>query len=144
MQNIFMECFQSLDKFDEKKGAFKFWLRSLAINQILSAKRKKRLSCISLDEVKFETVYESASALDDLALEEVMKVLSEMPEQQAVIFNLFVIDGFSHVEIAAMLNINVNTSKSHLHRARKWAIKSLKKTNEEEEKSSKMKLRMIY
>jgi RNA polymerase sigma-70 factor (ECF subfamily) len=145
MQNIFMECFQCLEKFDAEKGVFKFWLRSLAINQLLSARRKKRLTCISLDEVTFETVYDTSSALDGLALEEVMKVLSDMPEQQAIIFNLFVIDGYSHIEISEMLDINVNTSKSHLHRGRKWAIKSLKKTKgEQEEDSSRTKLRMIY
>ncbi|MCH2224136.1 MAG: sigma-70 family RNA polymerase sigma factor [Crocinitomicaceae bacterium] len=143
MQNIFMECFQNIERFDSQKGVFKFWLRSIAINQILSSKRKKRLTCISLDEVRIDTVFDSSSVLDGLALEEIVKVLEEMPEQQAMIFNLFVIDGYSHVEIAEILDINVNTSKSHLHRARKWAIKSLEKIKGEED-SSRKKLRMIY
>jgi RNA polymerase sigma-70 factor (ECF subfamily) len=51
-------------------------------------------------------------------MEYLIKIIQELPDRYRLVFNLYVIDGYSHQEIAEMLNINIGTSKSNLFRAR--------------------------
>jgi RNA polymerase sigma-70 factor (ECF subfamily) len=55
---------------------------------------------------------------DDISMEYLIKIIQELPDRYRLVFNLYVIDGYSHQEIAEMLNINIGTSKSNLFRAR--------------------------
>ena len=55
---------------------------------------------------------------DDLQIDELLKYIQELPDRYRLVFNLYVLDGYSHKEIAAMLDINEGTSKSNLSRAK--------------------------
>lgn len=120
MQSIFMECFASLKKYDPIKGEFKFWLRRLAINQILNDQKKWQDKTIHLGLQEFLMTDEN-QIINILSVEEILTILEDMPSTYAQIFNLFVIDGYSHKEIAAMLNVNENTTRSYVKRGREWA-----------------------
>lgn len=128
MQIIFMEIFKSLPNFDSNKSQFKTWLTRITINQILLQKRKAKIDYTSLEyeninliENDFEVPIESKMDKEIL-----YGILSKMPSKYITVFNLFIIDGYSHKEIAQSLNIAENTSRILLHRGRVWAMKELK------------------
>ena len=75
----------------------------------------------SLDSKKADALTEDTKIEEQLlppSLEALMKLIQELPGQYRIIFNLYEIDGYSHREIAALLNISTGTSKSNLHRAK--------------------------
>lgn len=128
MQIIFMEIFKSLKNYDADKAQFKTWLTRITINQILLQKRKKRIDYTTLENEKINFI-ESKSTIPIEAKmdEEIMhKLLSRMPEKYVSVFNLFIIDGYSHAEIAEQLNISQGSSRILLHRGREWAMNELK------------------
>ncbi len=128
MQIIFMEIFKSLKKYDSNKSLFKTWLTRITINQILMQKRKAKIDYTTLEneninliENDFEVPIESKMDKEIL-----YGILSKMPSKYITVFNLFIIDGYSHKEIAQSLNITENASRILLHRGRVWAMKELK------------------
>lgn len=128
MQIIFMEIFKSLKKYDANKSRFKTWLTRITINQILMQKRKAKIDYTTLENeninlIKNDFEVPIESKMDKEILYE---TLSKMPSKYITVFNLFIIDGYSHKEIAQSLNINENASRILLHRGRVWAMKELK------------------
>jgi len=128
MQVIFMEIFKSLVKYDSQKSQFKTWLTRITINRILMQKRKKQIKYVDMEDEKFNLI-ESGYTLsieDKIDQEYFYKILRKMPEKYIAVFNLFIIDGYTHQEIAKELNISEGTSRVLLHRGRVWAMKNLK------------------
>lgn len=128
MQTIFMEVFKSLQKYDPAKSKFKTWLSRIAINQILVQKRKAKINYSSLETEEVHVVKSDFSIPVEARMdEEIMhQLLAKMPAKYSAVFNLFIIDGYAHAEIAKMLNISTEKSRILLHRGRIWAIKELK------------------
>lgn len=122
MQVIFTEVFQGLDKYESKRASFKTWLSSIAINQLLNILRKKNInfSAVSDDERVVVRDFSNPPS-SDFDLKFINKVLANMPEAYRVVFNLFVVEGYSHQEIAEELGISVSQSRISLHRGREWA-----------------------
>ncbi len=122
MQVIFTEVFQGLDKFDSKRASFKTWLSRIAIHQLLNILRKKNInfSAVSDDEQLVVRDF-SSHASSEFDMKFINKVLANMPEAYRLVFNLFVVEGFSHQEIAEELGISVSQSRISLHRGREWA-----------------------
>ncbi len=86
------------------------------INHILQLYRKETFLSLVNEEITeaVDVVIEE----DTVSMEYLMKIIQELPDRYRLVFNLFAIDGYSHQEIAEMLNINIGTSKSNLSRAR--------------------------
>lgn len=128
MQVIFSQVFASLKKFDSSKAAFKTWFTQITINQILTRKRKRKLQYLALEDSEIEVLnLETAVQVDALMdYETIYHILSKMPPQYITVFNLYIIDGYSHKEIAKKLDIAENASRVLLHRGRAWAMKKLK------------------
>ncbi len=129
MQTIFMEIFKSLDTYDPEKSAFKTWLSRVAINQILSQKRRQKINFSTLDSDEMNVVESSFSIPIESQMDEktMHEILRKMPTKYSAVFNLFIIDEYSHAEIADMLNITVGKSRILLHRGRVWAMQEFKK-----------------
>ena len=127
LQIIFTQIFASLKKYDSQKSKFKTWLTRVTINQILNQKRKHRISYQSLDGTNAEVLEIESSITVEASIdyETIQHILSKMPEQYIVVFNLYIIDGYSHKEIAEQLDISEGTSRVLLYRGRKWAMKKL-------------------
>lgn len=130
MQTIFMELFKSLPKYDANKSKFKTWLTRITINQILSHKRKWSKNTFTLDTDETNLIESNFSIPIEAQMDEkiMLEILSKMPEKYSSVFNLFIIDGYSHLEIANALDITESTSRITLHRGRAWAMKELKET----------------
>jgi len=84
------------------------------INHILQQYRNE----VFLSLVEDHVVEDVEIEYDDISIDYLMKIIQELPDRYRLVFNLNVIDGYSHQKIASMLNIKVGTSKSNLHRAR--------------------------
>lgn len=124
LQDIFSHCFINIKKYDSSKGEFKYWLRKLAVNIILQKKRKKNILDYSVNVEKLNH-HVDATTVDQLQMDDILKLLEKMPEKYATIFNLFVIDGYSNKEISKMLSINEGTVRSYVSRGRSWAAKQI-------------------
>ena len=127
MQIIFMEIFKSLKNYDSNKSQFKTWLSRIAINQILMQKRKAKIDYTNLKDEKINLIENKFSIPVEAKMDEeiLYGILSKMPKKYISVFNLFIIDGYSHLEIAKALNISEGTSRVLLHRGRIWAIKQI-------------------
>ena len=91
-------------------------MKRIVINTALQTYRQKNI--MSLVEENYPEEVEVEIDENNISLDFLLKIIQELPERYRMVFNLYVLDGFSHKEIASMLNIAVGTSKSNLSRAR--------------------------
>jgi RNA polymerase sigma-70 factor (ECF subfamily) len=113
----FIKIFTKLDKYS-KGLSFKGWLRRVMINSSIDYFRKNEKHYHSLDisHGHYETAHDNI--LDKLAEEDIIAAIQRLPPSYRMVFNLFIIEGYKHEEIANQLNISVGTSKSNLAIAR--------------------------
>lgn len=116
MITAFMKVFVNLKNF-EHKGSFEGWIRRIMINESISFLRAHKK--VSFIEDQFYNEAANNALESDFSLEEIQTLIDNLPEGYKMIFNLYVIDGYKHKEIAEMLGINEGTSKSQLSHARK-------------------------
>ena len=104
---------------------FRAWLRRIVVNTALDHYRKerRRMERITTDYAE-EDMTIAEDVIDKLSVEEIIKLLQELPESQRLVFNLYEIEGYSHQEIGEMLGFPAATSRTYLTRA-KQRIKSL-------------------
>jgi len=98
------------------------WIKSIFIHAALKQNQKSN-QLFYLDDYELSDNYSSDNwneALSNLETDELTRLIQQLPEGCRTVFNLFVIDGYSHNEIAKRLSISVGTSKSQLHDARKF------------------------
>ena len=115
LQDAFMVIFKKVDQY-KNKGSFEGWLKRICINTALQRYRKPGVFNLineeNIPEVTVEVDEESVS------LDFLLGIIQELPDRYRLVFNLYVMDGYSHKEIASMLEISQGTSKSNLARAR--------------------------
>jgi len=116
MADAFYTIFTKLDQLKDTR-AFEAWARKIAVNQcLLTLKRKVNFNIYIEDMSSGSEPSQAQSA--GLEEEDLLKLLDYLPEGCRTVFNLFAIEGYSHKEIAAMLNITEGTSKSQLNVSR--------------------------
>lgn len=119
LQDGFLQVFRDLRQFDSAKGSLQGWVRKVILNKVLQHLRKKKLPFASADVSEYANLLPgSENILSMLSAQEIVHFIQQLPEGYKVVFNLFMIEGYSHLEIAEMLGISVNTSKTQLHKAR--------------------------
>jgi RNA polymerase sigma factor (sigma-70 family) len=116
----FLKVFKHIGTFDEKKGEFGGWIRTIIIRTCIDLGRK---------EIKFsketnvleeaENVFISPAILNKLYAEDLLKCIHLLPAATRIVFNLSVIEGYSHGEIGEQLNIKESTSRWHLSEGKK-------------------------
>lgn len=126
LQEGFIKVFKSLGKF-RSEGSFEGWIRRIFVNTSIEHFRKK-VKLYNVSEVQENTIEDTElDALDILAAKDIIKIVSELSPGYKTVFNMHVIEGYSHKEIAGILGITEGTSKSQLARA-KGVLKKLIKT----------------
>lgn len=125
LQDGFVKVFGKLSYY-KGEGSLEGWIRRIVVNTALDQIRKdaKFRDDITLDDVDFKLELKG-NVLEDLAAEDLMQLINEMPTGYKVVFNMFAIEGYSHREIAEMLEVSENTSKSQYSRARGYLKKRL-------------------
>lgn len=118
-------------------GNFEGWVRRIMVNESLMYIRKNKAMSLEIEisETQIAPNYEVLG--DQLEAEDLMKFIAELPVGYRTVFNLYAIEGYSHKEIAKMLEINENTSKSQLSRARKLLQTRLNNLSEMEMRKKK-------
>lgn len=115
LQDAFITIFDKITQY-KNKGSFEGWLKRVVINTALQRYRKPGVYSLvneeNIKEVEVE-VEEDAIPLDYL-----LSIIQELPDRYRMVFNLYVMDGYSHREISELLTISQGTSKSNLARAR--------------------------
>ncbi|MBZ9730447.1 sigma-70 family RNA polymerase sigma factor [Salegentibacter sp. JZCK2] len=115
LQDGFITIFKKINQYEDK-GSFEGWMKRIVINTTLQKHRKEKYF-----EIINENLLEDPEIeIDDeeITTDFLLKSIQDLPERYRQIFNLYALDGFSHKEIAEMLNISVGSSKSNLARAR--------------------------
>jgi RNA polymerase sigma factor (sigma-70 family) len=113
-QDGFLLIYDKINQY-KFKGSFEGWAKRVMINHVLQQYRKTTfLELVNdvADDAEFE--------IDDenISLDYLLKIIQELPDRYRLVFNLYVMDDYSHKEIAEALNITVGTSKSNLARAK--------------------------
>lgn len=122
LADAFYTIFTKLDQLKEF-GAFEAWSRKITVNHCLATIKKNTNFNLYLDDVK--TLSQPfTDEVTELEEEDLLNLLNHIPEGCKTIFNLFVIEGYGHKEIATMLHISEGTSKSQLN-ASKTKLKEL-------------------
>jgi len=115
LQDAFMTIFKKISQY-EHKGSFEGWLKRIVVNTALLRYRGKGVFSI-VNEEQIEDV--SIEVEDDtIDIDFLLKSIQELPNRYRLVFNLYVLDGYSHKEIGEMLGIATGTTKSNLARAR--------------------------
>ena len=116
LADAFYTIFTKLEQLSQW-AAFEGWARKIAVNQCLLTIRKKVNFNMYIDDIALNSqpIVEAATDLEE---EDLLNLLTKIPVGCRTVFNLFVIEGYGHKEIAAMLSISEGTSKSQLNAAK--------------------------
>lgn len=115
--DAFLKVFMNLNRYDNSLP-FKPWFRRILINTAINqVKKKRRFKWTQLMDAEFD-IPSTEDILARIGFEELMKMVRSLSLAYRTVFNMFVIDGYTHEEIATILGISVGTSKSNLSKAR--------------------------
>ena len=120
LQNALILIYTRIGQFDPARGSFKSWSARVVVNENLMLLRKNKKSTFvnTPEELSHELTDHSLSATDILSARELTRLIQSLPEGYRMVFNLYVIEGYSHEEIAEKLGISTGTSKSQLYKAK--------------------------
>jgi RNA polymerase sigma factor (sigma-70 family) len=127
LQESFLLIFEKLNQFNGK-GSFEGWAKRLVVNYILQQYRKQG-TFLELVSNNIPNVEEVEIDNESVTMEFLLQIIQELPDRYRLVFNLYVVDGYSHKEIAEMLEITDGTSKSNLARAKMILKEKIEKKN---------------
>lgn len=127
MQEAFIKAFRKLDQF---KGDVTFgaWLKRIVINTCLDTIKAKKIDEQPINEEVFTIVdtNDDWSVPDETTMTTVLKAIEELPENYKMAVKLFLLEGYDHQEIAEILKISENASRTYLHRGKSKLKEKLK------------------
>lgn len=127
LQDTFLKIFSSIGDY-AGAGSFEGWMKRIAINTAITNYHQ------SLKHMHHEDVDDYAQSLpsgepnldqQEFTRDELLGVVNSLPDGYRMVFNMFAVEGFKHREIAEMLGIDINTSKTQFMRARNLVIRKL-------------------
>ncbi|MBX2930646.1 MAG: sigma-70 family RNA polymerase sigma factor [Chitinophagaceae bacterium] len=118
LQEGFIKVFNNIHQF-KFEGSFEGWVRKIVVNSALKYLQKKRIIFNELKEEIYTNQVTYSYAFSNLCEAELLKLINELPTGYRIVFNLNVIEGYTHEEIGQLLNIQPSTSRSQLVKARK-------------------------
>jgi len=129
VNDAFIKVFNSIANFNNDKP-FKAWFRTIVVNTAIDRRRKdlKLLANVELENAI--TIGNNAEAIENLNAQDILKLMKELPPIQLTIFNLYEIDGYTHEEIALLLNMPASSSRVYLSRA-KERLRTLLRSQEQ-------------
>ena len=118
LQDSFIKVFSNLKSY-RGDSRLDYWIKRIVVNTALNSQRNKlyMYPMMDIDDVKND--YDHSKTLSGFQLDELLSMIRELPTGCQTVFNLFAIEGYSHKEIAKMLEVSEGTSKSQFSRARK-------------------------
>lgn len=113
----FYKVFSNLESF-KGSGSFEGWIRRIVVNEALMFLRKRHNFNMVMEISKVD-IASRMTIEDELAAQDIIKLLNQLPTGYRTVFNMYVLEGYKHREIAEILGISINTSKSQLILAKK-------------------------
>lgn len=125
----FLKVFQNINKLEyQGEKAFEGWVRKIIVNEALIFLRTKEKTLLS-DHTEAEEIQSIDIEFSTLCAEDIYTMIASLPTGLRTVFNLYAIEGYSHHEIAMMLEIAESTSRSQLMKARRMLQDQLTKNN---------------
>jgi RNA polymerase sigma factor (sigma-70 family) len=126
LQESFLKIFLNIKDYSGT-GSFTGWLRKIAVNTAITHYHKNLKFRYHLEIEEYVSAETGTTGFDEdfFTADELYKILNELPNGYRLIFNLYAVEGYKHKEIAEMLGIDVNTSKSQYCRAKSVIRKKL-------------------
>lgn len=118
LAEVFYKIFTNINSY-KAQGSLEGWLRRIAVNESLMFLRKQHALRHAVELDAEAVLVDEYTAVDWLSAEEILQLLEQLPQGYRTVFNLYVIEGYKHREIAELLGISINTSKSQLILAKK-------------------------
>lgn len=125
-QEGFTKVFENLPKL-RNHVALTSWMKRIFVNEslkLINANRAQMM--VNLSDAE-DVAGDTFDIIDELATEEITEIIRKLPDKMRITFNMYVIEGYAHAEIAEALNISVGTSKSNLHDARIYIQNQIKR-----------------
>lgn len=115
----FLKVFTKIDKYRSEEGEIEAWIRRIMVNTAIDQYRKttRLQKTLDLDDARYQTHF--PVIIEKITAEDIMKLVNALSPAYRTVFNLYVVEGFTHKEIAEKLGISDGTSKSNLAKARK-------------------------
>lgn len=118
LQDAFIKVFANIAQY-RFDGSLEGWVRRIVVHTALRTLQKKKPWFTGLEKETDTVPAPDVDALAALSAEELLKLIGTLPEGYRIVFNLYVIEGYDHQEIGALLGINPATSRSQLAKARR-------------------------
>ena len=118
LQESFIKVFSNIGQY-RFEGSLEGWIRRIVVTTALKILRHKKIEFASIDEDLDIAQTMNVDVLTALGAGELLKLISGLPDGYRIVFNLYVLEGYDHNEIAQMLDITAATSRSQLLKARK-------------------------
>lgn len=128
LQESFIEAFKNLERF-EHRTSFGGWLKQICINRSINQLKKRKIDWIDMEKT---AVYDHAdeAAIDEteiaMEVESVKKAIMKLPDGYRTVLNLYLMEGYDHEEIAAILNVAESTTRTQYMRAKQKLLQLLK------------------
>ncbi len=126
LNNGFLKVFKNIQSFDPQKASLYTWIRTIMVNTSIDFIRQNQKHRHKIDIEQVAEPYVESDALHRLNANELLHHIQKLPAATQTVFNLYVIEGFTHKEIGVKMGISEGTSKWHLSEARRLLQKSLK------------------
>lgn len=118
LHDSFITIFQKIKTY-KGRGSFEGWMKRITIFKAIDKyKERKPVSIEINNDILKDSVEIEVEDAAEITLDQLLQLIQELPDQYRLVFNLYQMDGFSHKEIASLLNISEGTSKSNYHRAK--------------------------
>lgn len=132
LQESFVKVYEHRKKMDPTKELGP-WIKTITIRTAINFLRKQKRLVLQENDAFFETIQEEEAPISTAGMKEILlKMLSELPDGYRAVFNMYVLDGLTHKEIADYLEISEGTSKSQLAKAKNWIKNKLEKELKDE------------
>jgi len=122
----FYKVFKNIHSYTATKATAYTWIRTIIINTCLNFIRSKERQVNTAEAGESTDIQIDAEAMVQMGSDEILSLVRQLPPATQAVFNLYIVDGYNHKEIAAMLQISEGTSKWHLSEARRTLQKQLK------------------
>ena len=126
LQDGFIKVFDNIGSF-KSNGSFEGWIRRIVVNTALNYCRKPSFKQEQIGIEDYQDTVVKSKAVSNLGEKELLALIQKLPDGYRMVFNLYVIEGYSHKEIGEVLNVTESTSRSQLAKSRKWMQNELEK-----------------
>jgi len=126
LQDGFIRLFQNIHQY-RNQGSFEGWIRRIFVNASLKKYQTKKWSMEKSGLEHYDDVSIEPDVVSAMSEKEILKLINELPEGYKIVFNMYVIEGYSHKEIGDLMGISEATSRTQLLKARKQLQKRVSK-----------------